>query len=640
MVIDVTARRPQRWLLTMAFLPALAAGQEQFRQIDGVSTVPRFSNLVFERVLNTYTWGGRAAYDKDAGPSWIRFSLDLRSRLVQTDIRSIQDEVGGFIDAGYRVGSGWDLRGLAQSVFLTDSRALDLSDLSQHRGLIGLRHSVTSGIDLSAMGGVEFSRQEGIQDHGFSYLAELKGSNVRVGEFFGDFSLVASSSDLGERRPWTNGASISAVRAFEAGSVNRLSLWYSDQRREFYTSADSAVGASYGVTNNVLRRDALELALADTFQMRRVGGTDLSVIAGIYSRTINRGSRYKAYSPGATADLDRTIEEFRYFGSISGSTRIWSWLVGGLTLSYDERDEKHRVSDEPDVSDSEYDRQQQAARRLNNVARRSLFGLRLLSPLSRSDSLQFVGSASILRYDTPDTLNVDDRDELLIVLGLGEQHRFSDEFLLELSVDVTLSHLVYLNQFSSANNSWNRILRLRARSEYAPARWLWTINSAEVLANYTVYDFEQQVRSVKSFAFRQALWVDSTSISFDRTLRMLFTGSVRIYERGLLKWTGFTERPEDFFLEQFYWPRFVLQVIRQLSMGVGYRFFSQDRYVYEGAQRQFNRRLMSRGPTAHLTWDGGDYRQARIEGWLESQFDSGRKVRTVPNFLISVGVLL
>ena len=636
----MTARCAHRVLLTVALLPAIAMGQEQLRQVESVTTIPRFSSLVFERVLNTFTWAGRAAYDKDSGPSWVRFSVDLRSRLVQTDIRSIQDEVGGFIDAGYRLGSRWDLRALAQSAFLTDSRALDLSDLSQHRGLLGLRHAVTSEIDLSAMGGIEFSRQEGIQDHGFSYLAELKGSNVRVGEFFGDFSLAMSSSDLGERRPWTNGISISAVRAFEAGSVNTLSLSYSDQRREFYTSADSAVVASYGVTNNVLRRDALELALADTFQLHKVRGMDLSAIAGIYSRTINRGNRYKAYNPGTTADLDRTIEEFRYFGSISGSTRIWSWLVGGLTLSYDERDEKHRVADDPDVSDSEYDRQQQSARRLNNVARRSLFGLKLLSPLSRSDSLQFVGSASILRYDTPDTLNVDDRDELLIVLGLGEQHRFSDEFLLELSFDVTLSHLVYLNQFSSANNNWNRILRLRARSEYAPARWLWTVNSAEVLANYTVYDFEQQVRSVKSFAFRQALWVDSTSVAFERRLRLLFTGSVRIYERGLLKWSDFQERPEDFFLEQFYWPRFVLQVIRQLSMGIGYRFFAQDRYTYEGTQRQFNRRLMSRGPTAHLTWDGGDYRQARIEGWLESQFDSGRKVRTVPNFLISVGVLL
>lgn len=636
----MTAKRTQRWLLTVVLLPALAAGQEQFRQSESVTAIPRFSNLLFERVLNTFTWGGRLAYDKDAGPSWINFSLDLRSRLVQTDIRSIQDELGGLIDAGYRVAPRWDLRALAQSVFLTDSRALDLSDLSQHRGLIGLRHTVMTGIGLSAMGGIEFSRQEGIQDHGFSYLAELVGNNVRVGEFFGDFLLSMASSDLGERRPWTNGASISAVRAFDASSVNRLSLWYSDQRREFYTAGDSAISASYGVTNNILRRDALEFALADTFQARKKGGTDLSVIAGIYSRTINRGNRYKAYSPGTTADLDRTIEEFRYFGSVSGSTRIWSWLVGGLTLSYDERDEKHRVGYDPNVSDSEYDRQQQSARRLNNVARRSLFGLRLLSPFSRSDSLQFVGSASILRYDTPDTLNVDDRDELLVVLGLGEQHRFSDEFLLELSIDVTLSHLVYLNQLTSANNNWNRILRLRARSMYSPARWLWTVNSAEVLANYTVYDFEQQVRSVKSFAFRQALWVDSTSVAFDRMLHLLFTGSVRIYERGLLKWSDFKERPEDFFLEQFYWPRFVLQVVRELSLGIGYRFFAQDRYVYEGAQREFNRRLMSRGPTAHLGWDGGGFRQARIEGWLESQFDSGRKVRTVPNIFISVGILL
>jgi hypothetical protein len=320
--------------------------------------------------------------------------------------------------------------------------------------------------------------------------------------------------------------------------------------------------------------------------------------------------------------------------------RLSDWLTGGLTLSYDERDEKHRVVDDPDASDSEFDRQQQAARRLNNVAKRSFVGFRLLSPLSSRDSLQFVGSASILRYDTPDTLNIDDRDELLIVVGLGEQHRFSRKFLLELFVEATLSHLVYLNQFASANNNWNRILRFRIRSEYTPTRWLWTVNSAEVLAKYTVYDFEEQVRSVKSFSFRQALWVDSTSVAFDRNLSLLFTGSIRIYERGLLKWSDFKERPEDFFLEQFYWPRLALRAHRQLSMGVGYRFFAQDRYVYRESTRTFDRRLMSRGPTVHLQWDGEDFQRARVEGWLESQFDGGRRVRTVPNFLISVGILL
>jgi hypothetical protein len=635
----MAAFRPYWWLLVLLVALPAARGQEQLRELPGIETSPRFSNLVFERVLNTYAWYGRAAYDKSFESSWVLFSLDLRSRLVQTDIRSIQDEVGVLLDAGYHLAPRWDVRGLAESVFLTDSRAFDLSDLSQHSGLAGLRYGLMEGIDFSALGGVEFSRQEGIQDQGFSYLMELRGSRVRLGEFSGDFLLTTASSQLGERRPWTTGVAMTTVRDFEGGALNRLGLMYSDQRREFYTAADSATSDVYGVSNNILRRDAQEFALADTFQMRRIDGTELYVTAGIYSRVIERGNRYKVFSPTSTTDLDRRIEEFRYFGGISGSTRVWSWLTGGFTVSYDERDEKHRVLEDPGVSDSEYDRQQTAARRLNNVARRSMVGLRLLSPISPRDSLQFVGSASILRYDTPDTLNIDDRDELLIVLGVGEQHRFSNEFFMEVLLEATLSHLVYLNPYASANNNWNRILRLRARTEYVPVRWLWTVNSAEVMANYTVYDFEEQVSSVKSFAFRQALWVDSTSVAFDRMVSLLFAGTVRAYERGLLRWTDFKEQPEDFFLEQFYWPRFILQMDRQFSMGIGYRFFAQDRYVYEGSNRQFSRRLMSRGPTAHLLWEDAEFRQARIEGWLETQFDGGRKVRTVPNLLISVGIL-
>ena len=111
-----------------------------------------------------------------------------------------------------------------------------------------------------------------------------------------------------------------------------------------------------------------------------------------------------------------------------------------------------------------------------------------------------MGSIGILRYDTPSDQNLEDRDELLVALTLSTWHSVSRSLELGVVLDGTVDHLVYLLKERSANNNYNRVLRLSPRTIYRPAPWLYSLNAFEVLANYPVYDFEQQLPSVKSFS--------------------------------------------------------------------------------------------------------------------------------------------
>jgi hypothetical protein len=209
-----------------------------------------------------------------------------------------------------------------------------------------------------------------------------------------------------------------------------------------------------------------------------------------------------------------------------------------------------------------------------------------------------------------------------------------------LLVDAALSHLVYLSGLQSANNTWNRILRLRPRVTYTPEAWLLSVNTAEVLANYTVYDFEEQIQSVRSYSFRQASWTDSTSIQISNSVGFLFYGNLRVYERGVLKWKEFRERPESFFIEESYWPQLTLSVTDHLLMGVGYRYFSQTRFRYEGRERKFDRRLSNAGPTVTLAWYGRQGGRVLLEGWRETQTTNVGPSRSYSNFSLLVGMTI
>jgi predicted RNA-binding protein with PUA-like domain len=263
----------------------------------------------------------------------------------------------------------------------------------------------------------------------------------------------------------------------------------------------------------------------------------------------------------------------------------------------------------------------------------------IFSELSNADRLKIDGSASILRYDTPDSLNVDDRDELLLALSVEETHNFSQYLSVGIEANVTLSHLVYLDRLQSANNNWNRVLSLSPRISLRPVRWFVSENIGEVVANYTVYDFEEQVASVKSFSFRQVSWSDSTTIALNHRIDFSFSGTLRAYERGILKWKEFKEKPLDYFVEKSLWPRFLYRTIQDVALSVGYRYFSRDQYSYDGTSRTLTHSIVTAGPTVGVEWHGVGGTSVLLSGWRESSaVDSGQST-LVSNLSVSVSLV-
>jgi hypothetical protein len=630
----------RRFFIFVAYLSIVsstALAQEALRpSLVRIEDSLRVSSLGFDRVLNTFTWNGTLFLNREFNGIEFKLRQMLRSRLIRTDPLSIQDEYGDSLSIAAPIAGPWKVFGQQVSSLVSDNRAVDLTKLAQHQFVVGVQVSPNPRLMLKGMAGYEIDLQQDERDEGFMYQAEADARDMRLEEFRGTVHGRWAQSILTRRRPSSAMLDVSLLREFGAEARNAILISYDHLRREFYTAADPDVKQVYQVANNIFRRDAATFEVSDQLDYRPSDQMQFVFRGGLLNRTIDRGVSFKVFTGTSNPLLDTRIQELQLYGEASTTYLPVYWLAMDLSLSYREREERHNVTEQDGVPLSVLQRQERSEQRLENIAQRTSVSSQIRTLISEHDQLNFAGSASILRYDTPDSTNVDERDELLVTVGFQEVHQFSNVLRLSLAGDISLSHLVYLKSVQSANNNWNRVIRFAPSITYTPDVRFRTVNQAEVLGNYTVYDFEDQAAYTKSFSFRQASWIDSTSIQMTNLLGFDFVGEVRVYERGILRWSDFKERPQDYFVERTFWPRMVYEVTRDLRLGVGFRYFGQDRYAYQNGTRILQRQLATSGPTVALEWGGTGFERVLLEGWNETQQQDGQISRTIPNISLKV----
>ena len=596
----------------------------------------RVSSLGFDRILNTFTWNGSLFLDREFNGIEFKLRQTLRSRLIRTDPLSIQDEYDDSLQIAAPITDRWKFFAQQVSSVVADNRAIDLTKLAQHQFMVGVRVSPYPRLSLGAMAGYEIDAQQDERDEGFAYQAQADASDMRFEEFRGTLHGHWTQSILTRRHPESGSLDVSVVREFGAEARNTILLSYDQLRREFYTPADPDVQRLYQIANNIFRRDASSLEVSDQLDYRASDQMQFVFRGGVLNRTIDRGVNFKVFTLTSNPLLDTRIQELQLYGEAGTTYQPAYWLGMDVNFSYREREERHQVTEQDGVPLSVLQRQERSELRLENIAQRTSISSQIRTLLSEHDQLNFAGSASILRYDTPDSTNTDERDELLVTIGFQEVHQFNHDLSVSLAGDVTLSHLVYLKSAQSANNNWNRVIRFSPGVIFAPGERFRTVNLAEVLGNYTVYDFEDQAAFTKSFSFRQASWIDSTSFQMTSLIGFSFVGEVRVYERGILQWTDFKERPQDYFVERTYWPRLTYDVTQSLRLGVGFRYFGQDRYSYQSGVKILEHQLATSGPTVALDWEGTGFQRFVLEGWNETQRQDGQVIRTIPNVSLKI----
>jgi hypothetical protein len=590
-------------------------------------------SILVERNLNTYNWMGRMLLDTTLAGVRLAASGLYATNIIQLEgpgmkprLQSSQQNLS--FATGFPVVPGVTPNVRWTSFVYSDNKGTALNNASSYTTAGGVDIQPVAWLTLRPAAGYRWDSQAGIRDRGASIALNGDVAGLETDGFDIAGSGRLSRDFLSPRRLTDDGLRLRIQKQLSPETFDSLTASVTSTRRDLYALANSDIesrGDRVLTFSNFLAYD-----IAEPLRML--------VSVAVTDRTLDKEINPWGSLIPAPQQFNTSIDEFRLetfaqteYRSPQGAVSAW------LRFAYGERSETHAVQKSADLPTgpalAERERQEEIK---NNTSRQIILSGGGAFALSRSDRLNVSASAGILRYDTPSSDNVEDRDELLVAVATGSTHRLSQALELTMLLEGTVSHTVYLYKERSANNGINRVLRFSPRTVFRPVRWLTTVNGAEVLANYTVYDFEALLTSVRSYSYRQFGWLDSTVVDVTHRVSLDILAYWRTYVRGELRWAEFLERPERAAVEETYAVQLRCSPWEKTTFAVGFRYFGQAQYSYSSGDRRLDSFLSSAGPTCLIRWDVGPHSRLQCIGWSEHRHLADGSRQSLPNVSLTL----
>lgn len=597
-----------------------------------VSSLNRlFSN--FDKQLNTYYLNTGF----DLVGSFERFEYKVnqnyRSTLIQSTTNSIRDDEYLFALGKYKLTDSWKQGIVLTSNIVSDDRQLGINEATIYHAMTMTELAFLRGLLLTPYGGYSENSQVNETDIGPIYGFE--------GSLFQNYStnfdihskLRFENEDISPRKNTIRYLDLNVTSPFNQEVTNFLNAGFSDNRKDFYISADSITISEFDITNNIESRTETVFLLQDKIDYNNFLNLFSLELAGrINFRTIDRQTRYKSTSIQSPSIFDTKVDELGISIESGMYYRTESTDVG-INFNYFERDEKHIAKNFEGINQSFFEQRSELEGRKNNNSNRATISLSGNYHLSRKDQISLSLFHSKLKYDTPSSANDDDRDELLSIGRLKYTRNLSPFFQVFSNLEGTLSHLVYLFAGRSANNNANHVIKLSAGGYYKGEQFS-SLNNFEVSANYTVYDFQDVTSNLRSISFRQFIAADSTNYRWSKNFAFLVTGYVKLTSQAELDWDNFAERPIRYLQEIFIDPKVGL-ISNYSFFAIGFRYFSLNTYRYNKEERLPDSDFLSIGPLFEIMI-GTDNLFLKLNTWYEFISDNLNVNRERLNFILNM----
>ncbi len=305
---------------------------------------------------------------------------------------------------------------------------------------------------------------------------------------------------------------------------------------------------------------------------------------------------------------------------------------GGILIAY--RDESNYINEKYEISDIAFSSLQNFELQKDNLSTNIRLFYKNQWLISKKNTIQTDISFSKLEYNTPSNQNNDDRDEVSLLGYIKYHHTLSDILSMYLQINYSQNHMVFIKKERSSQNNWNRVLSLQSGITYSTDFMNYS-PVFEVLANYTVYDFETVGKSIKSYSFRQISYKDSLKIDINSLFFVTNRTSIRYYEQGKLYWASFSEIPQQGNLEISSSPMFNYMPDKDLKLGVGCKLF----WLNYGQISLTNSTLNNQKTTTYSPAISAQYKLNKIilncSGWMEYKYINEKYSGFQPNLFLS-----
>lgn len=612
------------------FILQIAFSQSEFSNLT-LNTNQNELLTGFEKNINTFKWLANLNYQKELEKIDFNIQERFNSNLIRTARTLYRDEQLFNLLSKYKLNRKIKLFFRLNSFLVSDNLETGMSNISSNTFHLGVSYSPYNFINIEPGIGLRTDKQMDEYDAGKSLYIKIDIPEVDFQGYKNQLIGFLQKDKLTPRLIETKSVNILNRKIFSENTFNSLNFQFKDFSRDFYIIADSTVIKQHSIRYNIERRRENLILLMDSLNYMLSQKINFSIFGNLNYRAIDKSLNYKTQR-----DFDNQIKDFKIFSSINLKFYPLKFFSGEIELNYFERNVTHILNFIEGNDLLIYNKLKNSEIQKNNYTRRTTLGSNFLINFSEAHKISISSSNSILRYDTPSFLNDDDRDELWISHNLTSYNKLNEYLRMQFSIDANLVHIVYLLKTRSGSNNWNRILKFSPKLDYTPSKSFSTTNIAEVLANYTTFDYENLEIPIKSYAFRQFSFLDSSRILITNRLNLLFFNKIILYERGELNWKAFKGRPANFNEENTIIFQLQQHHNKNLLLSTGIRYFSQKRYKYEGRRKQLQNIIKSIGPMASIDYKLSDKMILNINGWAENIKYTDAPSRVNTNIIINL----
>ncbi len=546
--------------------------------------------------------------------------------IIKTERSFIRDD-NDFKFGFYKGISKFKFALLLNSISFADDKLGGLNRASSSEVLLGGKVYPFAKFGISALAGYKIDYQMGQRDHGWAYMISTDTSGFTASDYHMIANFQHSEDFITPRKNSHTALNLTLTREFTSDVKSKVEFSARRVKRDFYFYADSNLQRMYGVNFNVEGRDEKAILGQMLLVYPLFENLMLKLNFSASGRNILKLIRYKTSSL-----YDSNIEEFILNTGV-GLSYSSEKFRASFGVNYVERNETHVPKEHSLISETAFFRIKQSEEQKNNKSLRRGINGEVSLDVSENVTLGGMFYLLLFRYDTPSSLNDDDRDELLQIMRIFFKVKLSREIELEVPLDLNSQHFVYIFSTRSVNNNWNRIIKLSPSVIFESGE-VRNKSSFFVLANYTIYDFEEHVSSVKSYVFRQFYLNDSLSfpvfdnVSFDGSAQLILS------ESGRLKWKEFKESPTIFINTLEYNFKLNYIPVRSARFSIGYHFFNEKRFKFAGLNKVPDSRIIASGPTCGVEFTSEKF-NISCSGWLE-WLRFGDKVSRIPNLNLNL----
>jgi hypothetical protein len=484
---------------------------------------------------------------------------------------------------------------------LSDNRAIEINKDRNAFYYSNFDYKPNNNFYINSKIGIRNEEQIGEKNSGLGGILSSEFNGFNLYNFISDGNLNLSYDKLTQKTNYNIELNTNVYKRFTDKSENSTIIRFYERRSDFYIPATGSIINNYNIKNNIQSRiesyiyieDKLKYGINDYLNFNILGvylakfidskyqyipTSQNVIIENIYNAKVNEN--------GFQAGTNLEFFTKKYFAKI--------WMI------YSERVEQHNPVDISEFPTSIIRELENLEKDKDNNSRNTSLVIEVNTNISNTHSIRFSGSSSILKYDTESKENYDDRDELNSILNISHKYNNLRNFTLETTFEYNMATLSYLFKEKSSNNNTNKIYRLTSRSVFSPFSSLLTKNSLQVLANYTVYKFEDIVSKIQSFSFRQLTVTDSTNYDISKNFFFDFYGIMKIYEQGAYNEKNFSERPLAYFDDRKLNTFLGYKLTENLIFSFGFAHFIQRQYIYDSGIKLLKRTIANYGPIGKI----------------------------------------